>query len=241
MYTIIVGGGKVGLALARHLASDRHEIALVEKDGLLCKRIIEQGDGYLRLCIHGDGASQGAMDSCEAERADVVVAATGSDPDNLAVCQLAYYHYKVPRTIARVNNPRNEELFKQLGGVAHALSVTRIISDLIQEDISVNGIIELIPVNSEIDIVELVVGKEFTSDGVMIKELGLPEDTIVLSIIRGNMVIKPTVREPIRGDDRLVLAIKREHKASIKDFFFGPYKHLSKITAPLFSQTEKQE
>ncbi|UCG55416.1 MAG: TrkA family potassium uptake protein [Dehalococcoidia bacterium] len=230
MYVIIVGGGKVGLSLARHLANERHEISLIEKDSLRCRHISENSGDFLKLFINGDGTSLGAMDSCEAERADVVVATTGSDPDNLAICQLAYYHYQVPKTIARVNNPRNEEIFEHLGGVAHALSVTKIISDLIQEDISVNGIIELIPVNSTVDIMELVVGKDFRSEGLMIKELGLPKNTIILSIIRENRVIRPTVEQPILIGDRLVLAVKREHKATVKDFFLSPGKYWSKVT-----------
>ena len=121
------------------------------------------------------------------------------------------------------------------------MSVTKIISDLIREDISVNGIIELIPINSEVDIMELVVSKHFTSDGLMIKELGLPENTIILSIIRGNRVIKPTVKEPISIGDRLVLAVKREHKVRVKDFFLNPQKYWQKFTGPLSPKFRKQD
>ena len=241
MYVIIVGGGKVGRSLVNHLTNDHHEIALIEKDRLLCQYISENSADSLKLLINGDGTNPGAMTDCEAERADVLVAVTGSDPENLAICQLGYYHFKVPKTIARVNNPRNEKIFEQLGGVVHALSVTKIISDLIREDISVNGIIELIPINSEVDIMELVVSKHFTSDGLMIKELGLPENTIILSIIRGNRVIKPTIKEPISIGDRLVLAVKREHKVRVKDFFLNPQKYWQKFTDPSSTQFREQD
>lgn len=241
MYTIIVGGGKVGLSLVRQLHNKDHEITLIEKDHLLCKHISETSGDSLKLLINGDGTHLKAMADCEPEQADVVVATTGSDPENLSICQLAYYHFNVPKTIALVNNPQNEKLFKQLGGVVHTLSVTKIISDLIQEDITVNGIIELIPVNSKIDIMELVVNKNFTSDGLMINELDLPENTIILSIIRGNKVIKPTIKEPISINDRLVLAVKREHKATVKDFFLNPQKYWKKFINTPSSQLRKQD
>ena len=241
MYIIIVGGGKVGLSLIGHLNNKDNEITLIEKDRLLCNHISETSGDSLKLLINGDGTRLKAMADCEAEQADIVVATTGSDPENLSICQLAYYHFNVSKTIALVNNPRNERLFKQLGGVMHTLSVTKIISDLIQEDITINGIIELIPVNSKIDIMEVVVDKNFTSDGLMIKELGLPENTIILSIIRGNKIIKPTIKEPISIDDRLVLAVKREHKTTIKDFFLHPQKYWEKFTNTPSSQLSKQD
>ena len=241
MYIVIVGGGKVGLSLIHHLTNKENEIGLIEKNHLLCKQISETSGDFLRLLINGDGANPKTMADCKAEIADVVVATTGSDPENLAICQLAHYYFKVSKTIALVHNPRNEKIFQQLGGVTQTLSVTKIISNLIQEDISVNGIIELIPVNSTIDIMELVVDKNFTSDGLMIQELGLPENTIILSIIRGNKVIKPTTKEPISIDDRLVLAVKREHKATIKDFFLNPQKYWKEFTTTPSSQLKEQD
>ncbi|MFQ5880434.1 MAG: potassium channel family protein, partial [Dehalococcoidia bacterium] len=112
MYIIVVGGGKVGYYLAKELVEDGHEVLAIEKDSAKCAAIAEElGDIVLR----GDGCEVRVLEQAGMGRADMVIAVTGDDEDNLVVCQVAKHRFGVGRTIARINNPKNELIFKKLG------------------------------------------------------------------------------------------------------------------------------
>ena len=128
MYVIIVGAGKVGYHLGRMLMAGGHEVMLIEEDRLKVDTLsVEFHDAIMQ----GDGATVEMLKEAGANRADVVVAATGNDEDNLVICLIAKLVFIRPRTIARVNNPRNEELFTGLG-VDASVSGTKLINAIIQ-------------------------------------------------------------------------------------------------------------
>ena len=108
MYIIMVGGGKVGYYLTKHLLSAGHEVVVIEKNPRKVEMIIDDLGG---VAIEGDGSDAGPMSEAGMNRADIVVAATGDDEDNLIVCQVAKKKFNVKRTIARINNPKNEHIF----------------------------------------------------------------------------------------------------------------------------------
>ena len=131
MYVIVIGGGKVGFYLAKHLMDRTHEVTLIEKDPRRAEQLTAQ---LGEVVMVGDGDEMSFLATTGMERADVVVAVTGDDEDNLIACQLAKRKFKVPRTVARVNNPANVHIFKTLG-VDRALSATEVLLDLIEREL----------------------------------------------------------------------------------------------------------
>ncbi len=134
MYVIVIGGGKVGYYLSKHLLERQYEVTLIEKDPRRAEALT--GAGQLgEIVMVGDGDEMAFLATTGMERADVVVAVTGDDEDNLVACQLAKRKFKVPKTVARVNNPANVQIFKTLG-VDVALSATEVLLDLIEKELA---------------------------------------------------------------------------------------------------------
>jgi trk system potassium uptake protein TrkA len=131
MYVIVVGGGKVGYYLAKHLLERGYEVTLIEKDARRAETLTSQ---LGEVVMVGDGDEMAFLATTGMERADVVVAVTGDDEDNLVACQLAKRKFNVPKTVARVNNPANVHIFKTLG-VDRALSATEVLLDLIEREL----------------------------------------------------------------------------------------------------------
>src|SRR5438309_5661687 len=134
MYVIVIGGGKVGYYLSKHLLERQYEVTLIEKDPRRAEALT--GAGQLgEIVMVGDGDEMAFLATTGMERADVVVAVTGDDEDNLVTCQLAKRKFNVPKTVARVNNPANVRIFKTLG-VDVALSATEVLLDLIESELA---------------------------------------------------------------------------------------------------------
>ncbi|MRR11492.1 hypothetical protein EG835_03225 [bacterium] len=129
MYIVIVGGGKVGSHLAKFLAKAEHRIVLIEENEERCKLLADemQTSGVSLIC--GDGDEPYVLDEADVRSADAIVAATGHDEDNLVVTLLGKNEYKVPVTIARINNPANAWLFTEAFGVDVPVSSTTIMAD----------------------------------------------------------------------------------------------------------------
>jgi trk system potassium uptake protein TrkA len=151
VFVIVVGGGKVGYFLARELIQSGHEVALMERDRARSAQITEEIGSVV---IPHDGCEGKYLGQAGANRADIVAAVTGDDEDNLVICQMAKHHFDVPRTIARVNNPKNESLFKHLG-VDEIVSPTRMILGSIEADIPVHELLHLAVLGGgELELVE---------------------------------------------------------------------------------------
>jgi trk system potassium uptake protein TrkA len=140
VYIIVAGGGKVGFYLAQNLLSEGHEVLLIERNP---RRVTEINDVLGMVAIAGDAAETATLVAAGAPRADVVVAVTGEDEDNLVICQVARAKFHVARTIARVNNPKNENLFRMLG-VDVTVSQTDYILNLIEQAIPQRSFIHLL-------------------------------------------------------------------------------------------------
>jgi trk system potassium uptake protein TrkA len=135
LYVIVIGGGKVGFYLSKHLLERNYEVTLIEKNAKRAEEITAQlGD----MVLVGDGDEVSFLATTGMERADVVVAVTGDDEDNLIACQLAKRQFKVRRTVARVNNPANVHIFQALG-VDVAVSATEVLMDLIETALATDG------------------------------------------------------------------------------------------------------
>lgn len=204
MYIIIVGGGKVGYYLTKTLLSEGHEVLLIERDPEKTELFVEQ---FGAVVVAGDGAEAAILAQAGAARADVVIAVTGEDEDNLVVCQVAKTKFHVGRTIARVNNPKNEYLFRMLG-VDITVSQTDYILTLIEQAIPDQPFIHLVNlIHEDMAIVDAKVVSGSKIADRKIGDLPVPEGCIIAAIIRaGELIIPSPSTEVKEGDDVIAIA-----------------------------------
>src|SRR6187431_3707535 len=191
MFVLVVGGGKVGYYLAKELVESGHEVALMEKDRDRSNQI---ADEIGSVVIPHDGCEGKYLGEAGCNRADIVAAVTGDDEDNLVVCQMAKHHFDVPRTIARVNNPRNESLFRHLG-VDEIISPTRMALAAIEQDIPVHELLHLAQLKGgELELLEAQIAEASPAIGRKPGDIVLPDGCSLFVLIRGEQA------QPIRPE-----------------------------------------
>jgi trk system potassium uptake protein TrkA len=203
-YIIVIGAGKVGFYLSRHLLAGGYEVALVEKDPARSSLVAAQLGSC--ACLVGDGDEMAFLATTGIERADVVAAVTGDDEDNLIACQLAKRQFKVPRTIARVNNPRNVQVFHQLG-VDVAVSATELILGVIESGLaSHEDVLEMSIFGSESAVVRVTVpvGKAVGRQAMEIADLA--SERLLLIVRNGREVRLDT---SLQAGDQILLFTHR--------------------------------
>ena len=214
MYIIIVGAGKVGYHLGKLLMAEGHEVMLIEEDRAKVDTLsLEFHDSIMQ----GNGSAVEVLREAGANRADVIVAVTGNDEDNLVVCQVAKLIFLRPRTIARVNNPRNEELFTGLG-IDASVNATRIIDAIIEEQVKAGDMmIPLLTLKAgDIEIVEVELTRSSHIVKKKIKDLTLPPGSIFIAVIRGDEVIIPYGETEFQPDDKVLALVKRESESALR-------------------------
>lgn len=205
MYVIVVGGGKVGYYLTKELLAAGHELVLLEKDRSRARQIADEVGS---IVLARDGCEGKHLAEAGANRATIVAAVTGDDEDNLVVCQMAKHHFDVPRTIARVNNPRNEDLFRHLG-VDEIISPTRMALAAIEQDIPVHELLHLARLEGgELELVEAQVGEGSPAIGRRPSDIVLAEGCGLFVLIRDERAQTIRSDEVFRAGDK-VLAITR--------------------------------
>lgn len=219
MYVIIAGGGKVGFYLSKALVSAGHEVLVIEKDATRVQQISEDL-GY--IVLHGDACEMRTMFEAGMERADVVVAVTGDDEDNLVICQMAKRRFDVPRTVARVNDPKHEEIFQRLG-IDDTLSSTRVIFNMIEARIETED--EVIPLaalrRGNVEIVEIDLTKDSPVVGKTIGSLELPPGALVISIVRDDHAIVPHSKTELRSQDSVIALVESSREPELRQVFHG--------------------
>jgi len=180
MFVLVVGGGKVGYYLTKELLESGHEVALMEKDRGRADQI---ADEIGSVVISQDGCEGKYLREAGANRADIVAAVTGDDEDNLVICQMAKHHFDVPRTIARVNNPKNKRLFRHLG-VDEIISPTRMALGSIEQDIPVHELLHLAALDNELEIIEAQLQFHSPAVGRTPADLTIPEGCSLFAVIR---------------------------------------------------------
>jgi trk system potassium uptake protein len=220
MYIIVVGAGKVGYQLTKLLLSQGHEVMLIEKDkNKVAAMVDELGDSILR----GDGSTVEVLTEAGANRADVIVAVTGHDEDNLVICQVSKVMFLRPRTIARVNNPVNEGTFWSLG-VDSAVNATRLINAIIQEQVTAHDM--LIPLltmrGGDAEIVQTSLSPASPVVNKEIKDFVLPKGTLIISIYRGDELIIPRGDTMLLEDDQVIVLVRKVHEEVLKQILIGP-------------------
>lgn len=208
MKLIIVGGGKVGYYLVKTLIDHGHEPVLIEQDKKVCTMIANTLDIPIIL---GDGTSIDILEKAKTHEAQAIVGVTGKDENNLICCQLAKKLFGVPRTIAKVNNPKNAMVLKQLG-VDIPLSSTDNIARMLEYEIDSSNIKKLISVNSgEATISEILLPYNFKLADKELHEIKLPVSSIIISIHRNGKTIIPRGHTRLLpGDKVLVMTLSND-------------------------------
>jgi trk system potassium uptake protein len=202
-YVLIIGGGKVGFYLAKHLIERGYEVTLVEKNRDRAEWISHQL-GTVSLMV-GDGDEMAFLGTTGIERAGVVVACTGDDEDNLIACQLAKRKFGVPRTIARVNNPVNVKVFSTLG-IDVPVSATELLMGLIEAELGHSELVRGIAVKaSGASLVDVALPELSSMVGRRLDEVTLPEGEMVVCIVRGGKPVVPRPEEVVQRGDELII------------------------------------
>lgn len=190
MFVIIAGGGRTGAQLAWILLAQGHEVRLIEERKDVLNRIHKELP--TEVIVEGSLVVPEVLEAAGIERADVITAATPNDESNLALCYLARERYRVPRTIARVNNPRDAWLFTDLFHVDVAVNQADIMSSIIQEEMSLGDMMTLLKLRrGNYSLVEERIPPGARAVGQAIKDLALPERCVIATIIRQGEVIVP--------------------------------------------------
>jgi trk system potassium uptake protein TrkA len=215
MYLIMVGGGNVGLQLAKRLITSGHEVLLMEKDHKQAMRLASVlGEEHVFL---GDGCEIAVQKQAGFNRADCVVAVTGEDEDNLVVCQMAKVFWNVDRVLARVNDPSHEEIFQAIG-VTHTVSATVIIFNLLEQQIAND---DLIPVGAlakgNIEVVEAVLSLRSPVVGKTVRDLNLPNGTNIVWMIRNDQGLLVTGDTLLEESDTIVALVPTAQADTLKN------------------------
>lgn len=220
MYIIIVGGGKIGHFLAKRLCADKHTVVLIERDKNICEVIAKELD---IIVVNGDGCESYYLEEAGILRADVVVAGTSRDEDNLVICQLAKEEFKVRRTVAKVNDPKNGHVFSELG-VDVPIDVTEIIAKIIEEEVSFADFVNLISFNrGKIAIIRIDLTLDSPVINKKISEIDLPPDSVLVTILRQDKVIVPKGNTVLCAGDDVVALTPVENKQALLRFLLGKF------------------
>ncbi len=218
MYIIVVGGGKVGYYLAKTLVNEGYELLLIEKNP---KKVATYYERFGAVVMEGDGAEMATLEKAGMARADVVVAVTGDDEDNLVICQTAKKLFHVPRAIARVNNPKNEELFRRLG-IDVTVSATNILLSIIEQEIPQRGLVHLIALkHGQVSLVEATVEEGAPVSGKSIAEISFPPNVVISAVLRNSSVIIPRGETVLMPKDAVIALSPRENERELRDLLIG--------------------
>jgi trk system potassium uptake protein len=218
VFVLVVGGGKVGYYLAKELLDSGHEVALMEKDQDRARQI---ADEIGSIVIPHDGCEGKYLGEAGANRADAVAAVTGDDEDNLVICQMAKHHFDVPRTIARVNNPKNEALFRHLG-VDELISPTRMILGSIEQDIPVHELLHLAALGEgELELIEAHLQTGSPAIGRAPRELDIPDGCSLFAVIRDGIATPLAPDTVLREGDKVIAIGREDCQAMLHDQLIG--------------------
>lgn len=216
MYAIIVGAGKVGRNLARELIAKDQEVTLIESSRP-CYLAMEEE--FEHAAQYGDATELWVLERAGIQRADLVIAVTGDDEDNMLVCQVAKEKYLCDRIIARVNNPRNYDHFKLLG-IQPAVSATDLILRLIEHEVPRYGLVHLLALEEErLEIIELEVSPGAPAMDKRVADIELPDGSLIISVLRAGGGFVPKADTVIEAGDEVLLVLDPGLEEAITEFF----------------------
>ena len=212
MYIIIGGGGDVGYYLTKSLLNQGHEVLLLEKGNTRYQALSEElGQSVVR----GDACEARTMEEVGVNRADVVIAVTGEDEDNLVICQMAKKRFNVARTIARLNNPKNELIFQKLG-IDVTVSPTRSILSLIEAELPGSTFVTLMTLKrAGLEILDIRVPPDSPIVGKTLTTINLPRNGNIALIIRNKEYIFPNAETQILANDEVYALVNRDGEEAL--------------------------
>lgn len=213
MKIIIIGSGKTLFFLCRNFTSAGHNVVIINKDLEECRSLAKD---LKAMVVHGDGSDLKVLMEAGAMGANVVLAITPHDQDNLIICQLAALQFSVPRTVALANDPDNVEIFEQLG--VGAFSTSQIISNLIQQRASLEQIINILPIGGgRVNVTEILLDEESPVTGKHLKNIKLPENVLIAVLIRNGQPLIPGGSAQLSAGDRIILiTLPANHGLALK-------------------------
>jgi len=217
MYAIIAGGGKVVFFLARELIEQGHEVLIIENVGERAEFISnELGNVVLR----GNADEASTLAEAGAERSDVVVAVTGDDEDNLVICQVAKKRFGSQRTIARINDPRNEGIFRVLG-IDATVNATQMMLSVLEQEIPHANLVPLLRLrNTDVEVVEAVLDQRSRVTGTALRDVDLPPESTIAVVIRDGSAFFPNGSTVLQPGDEVVALTRSTHEPRLRSLFF---------------------
>ncbi len=218
MFVIVVGGGKVGSYLIKELLEKDYKVHAVENKEKSCK-LLKEKYGVKVFC--GDGTNENVLEQAGINEADVVLAVTGDDQDNLVICQMAERKFDVPRTFTRVNTPGNERLFDWLG-VNVAVSSSSILAALVEQEMTIQDLRVILNKNHDkIELIRIPVNEKCNLVNDKLRDIDLPLESVLVTILRGDESLVPRGDSIIKENDLLVVLTRREYKEELTNMFNG--------------------
>ena len=220
MRVVIAGAGAVGRHLAADLADRGHDVSLIEQHPSIRQKSESWAPGVDLLL--GDACEPWVLEKAKLSTADVVVAATGDDEDNLVISLLAKQEFGVPRVLARVNHPKNEWMFTEQWGVDAAVSPPHILTSLVEEAITVGDLIRILPLGAgSVAVVELKLPDTSPSVGRAIYELRLPVDCAIVAVVREGHVLIPQPETVFAAGDEILGLTSAESEDALRRAILG--------------------
>jgi trk/ktr system potassium uptake protein len=218
LYAIIAGGGKVGFFLARELIEQGHEILIVEQNPERAEFIAnELGNVVLR----GNADEASTLAEAGAERADAVIAVTGDDEDNLVLLQVAKRRFGTRRTIARINDPRNEDLFRLLG-IDATVNATQVMLSVLEQEIPQANLVPLLRLrNTDIEVVEATITPDSRVRGSALRDVDMPPESTIAVVIRGGSAFFPNGTTVLEAGDDVVALTRSIHEPRLRSLLFN--------------------
>jgi trk system potassium uptake protein len=216
MYVLIVGAGKVGWNLARELLDKGHEVTLIDNDR---DRYVTVEQELEHNVQYGDASELWVLERAGISRADLVIAVTGDDEDNILICQVAKEKYLVDRTIARVNNPRNRDHFELLGIRPH-VSATDLILRLIEHEVPEYGLVHLLDLPEQrLEIIEMQLPDNSRAAGTRVSDLQMPEGSLLISVVRNDRGFVPGPDTVLEAGDEVLAVLDPRVEEDLTSYF----------------------
>jgi trk system potassium uptake protein TrkA len=218
MYVIVVGAGKVGWNLGRELLEKGHEVTLIENNRDRYQTVEQELEHNIQ---YGDASELWVLERAGVSRADLVIAVTGDDEDNMLICQVAKEKYMVEQIIARVNNPRNKQWFELLG-IGPVVSATDLILRLIEHEVPKYGLVHLLDLPQErLEIIELLLSDDSPVAGERVGNLELPDGSLLISVLRDGRGFVPGPDTVLAAGDEVLAVLDPGVEEDLKTYF-GP-------------------
>ncbi|MBC5824977.1 MAG: NAD-binding protein [Candidatus Eremiobacteraeota bacterium] len=219
MFIILVGGGKLGTYLAKTLLEEKHEVIVIEKEERKAQRLCQAVNAEVALV--GDGCDPLVLEEAGIARADVVIADTGDDEDNLVISLVTKKKFAGPRTIARINNPKNKQIFEELG-IDSVVSATEVVMRIVQQEVNVREVAPLMTFKGgNLELVRLSVPAVSPAHEKRLSEIHLPRHCVIVALERNGEVMVPDGETTILTDDTMLIVAQPGATAELRAQLVG--------------------